>query len=151
MIYYRPVSALIVLVFTLLLGSLGSKVEAGSSPLEGEWIGQYQTRQALHGQLKITVGRGQEGYELTVISSNEHYPEEEPEEIVSFSVGEGQISWVLFFGPTRVEWTGELRGDFLVGELTGSSEHHADFKGYWTAVRKSATVRPVESDSPDCP
>ena len=122
--------------------SVGDEAASGPAAMVGEWIGQYQTRQAQHGQLRLTVSEVDGEFQLEVISHNEHYPSAEPEELDSYEVGDGRIAWVLHFGPSRVEWTGERKGDFIVGELTGTGEHHSGFKGYWTAVRASSTVKP---------
>jgi len=93
--------------------------------------------------LEISVERHNEEFEIQVISSNEHYPSEEPEELIDFAVEGDTIRWTLFFGPNRVEWTGALEGDFIVGELFGGGGDHPAFEGYWTAARSSAAVRPT--------
>lgn len=135
-------------MYILLIASL--LLQAGTAlaeekiqdPFVGKWIGQYQTRQALEGRLTFVVSKDSSTYELTVTSSNEHYPSDEPENLLDYSIDGDKIWWVLMFGPNRVEWTGERKGDFIVGELTGTGQHHGGFKGYWTAVRAGARVKP---------
>lgn len=101
------------------------------------WIGQYQTERAFEGKLHITVIE-EDGYStLEVMSANEHYPEEFLEVLNYTFVTPDSIGWNLDWGPSNVTFKGVFKGNFIVGEMTGT--HGANsFKGYWTAAKESA-------------
>jgi hypothetical protein len=73
-----------------------------------------------------------------VISANGHYPDEESEVVDRFSVTDDSISWRLHWGATEIRWSGDIRGDFIVGELKALAKGKQHFSGVWTAVRQSA-------------
>ncbi len=115
---------------------------AQESTIEGIWVGHYQTQRAFEGKLTIEIEKVEAVWRLTLISSNEHYPSEEPEETVAYYINEDLIYWTLNWGPNQVKFIGKIEGDFMVGEIKGQQKGaKVHFKGHWMAVKESARKR----------
>ncbi|NER13018.1 hypothetical protein GWK08_06180 [Leptobacterium flavescens] len=130
-------------LFTLLFLAMSASGFAQEKTLEGEWTGHYQTLRAFEGKLKIQVSKEGSKWNLSVISSNEHYPQEEQETLESFLVDGNTIIWSINWGPNNVTFRGHLKDDhFMVGTIEGKqNDIGVSFGGQWIAVRKSARRR----------
>jgi len=117
------------IALALMVALLPPNAPQQRQPLEGEWVGTYETAQE-EGEFLLKVGRSNGEWSVAVRATSSNNPNPAYQSATNVKVAGDTLSFSLNWG-TRVECTGKRTDDVVSGQL--EADH---FSGRWSVKRK---------------